>query len=339
MENMTREEIEHQIQDIKAAIEYLEKTGLENHENEITELKYQLGILERDLSESERYGDMALEEEIPVEETKEVEESETIQEQGEKIETPQESGESPAEVANSDEIEVEDIDGKYPMRAWLRYSGLDVLVNPNVFPEGELTEEEFIQAMYEIRAPKLIKEPGKAASFLNERDEWNMVKTTKEELIEARDNGNIPADVYQESYVLVEKYDGKQIEVSDRNGDSYLGKEEINAQLNVDNPRKAMMEAIPPEVLEEYRLAKAEAELAQNRADRAATGALVASALGNNTVAGRYAISSVANQIKADERDFESGKLASEIENEYGVDPEEIDDLEGEIMRDPKNYM
>ena len=230
--------------------------------------------------------------------------------------------------------EIEDVpdeppkDAKFSLRAWLKYSGLDILANIN--RNDTYTEEEFMRLIDNrqdggIRAPKMIKEPGKAARFLNNREAWDAIVTTQQEMEEALYNGNIPVEAYAESYVLVKRRDGERTEVTNLDQNRFLGKNEVKLQM------------IPPEVLREYEVRKAdyeamkkESELADGIEVNEENSALVASVLHGDIVANKHEVDAVENRVNHDAYEYNNAEAKDEldaykktIEDNYGVDIEE----------------
>lgn len=225
---------------------------------------------------------------------------------------------------------------------WLKQYGLSILAEVSSYDNGQpLTEEEFLKQLEDNQAPVLIKDPEKANMNLTSAEEWNLVKTSRASFENAVQSGKIPTEAYKESYILLERGDGKSIEIHDKNSNGYIDKEEARAQgSDGETTRKALEESIPPELLKEYEVVRAEDEMLNGSRNSMENSPLADSIIDNTMISPEISgrnVSSVTNQLRSDVSK-EREQLEEEIKDKTGIESKDMDDMDGEISFNRPNY-
>ena len=128
---------------------------------------------------------------------------------------------------------------------WQKESGVELLPDDAIKKKYDkfLTREEFMAILDTENVPKIIREPGRAESFLKSDEDWRAVETSDSSLREAIESGNIPTNVDNDDYIKRQYGDGKA-DVRDNdnnpNQDGYgkIDKDDVNEALGHEDDEK-----------------------------------------------------------------------------------------------------
>ena len=241
MENLSRTELEKKIGGLKAQINDLRSAAAKGNEvnlGEIEKLQSELDLLNEELSEMERNdGGIAPKTEDEIDEITNNDEKEELEKtrkqeeqeknEREKIEKEREQQENDEqkdqEKKEKEEKELpkdkdEDVapqnDGerRLTLLDWQKESGVELLPDDAIKKKYDkfLTREEFMEVLDKENVPKIIREPGRAESFLKNNEDWRAVETSDSTLRAAIDSGSIPTNIDNDDYIK-RQYGGRKI--------------------------------------------------------------------------------------------------------------------------------
>lgn len=129
------------------------------------------------------------------------------------------------EKSGNEELETQDDSSpKFTLTQWENKTGINIVPDDYIRQKysKELTEKEFKQILQNENVPKIIQEPGLAEQYLKTPEDWASVKTSKSAIDQAVRSGNFPAEVNEESYILLEYNKDKIMdEHENRNEEGY----------------------------------------------------------------------------------------------------------------------
>lgn len=279
MENLSRTELEKKIGGLEKQIAELQEVALNGNEvnlGEISKLQDELDLLNEELDEMARNdGDIEPKTKIQIKEytieaekdeeyednaqkAREQEEMEIVaKEQEEKEqETKEQEEKEQDEKEQSKDVEKEDKgngERSLTLLDWQKESGIELLPDDEIKQKYDkfLTREEFMSILDNENVPKLIRESGRAESFLKSNEEWKAVETSDSVLREAVDNGNIPVEVDDEAYIK-RQYDDSEIRDNDErsNEDGYgkIDEKDIEEELHGDEDEERTQKEIEDDI-------------------------------------------------------------------------------------------
>lgn len=275
MENLSRTELEKKIGGLEKQIAELQEAALNGNEvnlGEISKLQDELDLLNEELDEMARNdGDIEPKTEIEIKEytidaekdeeyednvqkVREQEEMEIVAKEQETKE--QEEEKEQDEKEQSKDVEKEDKgngERSLTLLDWQKESGIELLPDDEIKQKYDkfLTREEFMSILDNENVPKLIRESGRAESFLKSNEEWKAVETSDSALREAVYNGNIPVEVDDEAYIK-RQYDDSEIRDNDErsNEDGYgkIDEKDIEEELHGDEDEERTQKEIEDDI-------------------------------------------------------------------------------------------
>lgn len=238
MENLSRSELEKKIGGLEAQIAELQNAALKGNEinlDEIAKLQNELELLNDELDEMTRSdGDVEPKTKVKIKEytidddKENMEQNVREQENVEQEKTEKEREQQDEMIENDQEVEPqEDGERRLTLLDWQKESGVELLPDDAIKKKYDkfLTREEFMAILDTENVPKIIREPGRAESFLKSDEDWRAVETSDSSLREAINAGNIPIDVDNDDYIKRQYGDGKEDNIIDnteeKNEDGY----------------------------------------------------------------------------------------------------------------------
>ena len=274
MENLSRTELEKKIGGLEAQIDDLRNATANGNEinlGEIEKLQSELDLLNEELSEMERNdGGIAPKTEDEINEitnNDEKEELEKARKQEEQEKNEKEKMEKEHEQQENDEQKDQekkekeekelpkdkdeevapqnDGERRLTLLDWQKESGVELLPDDAIKKKYDkfLTREEFMEVLDKENVPKIIREPGRAESFLKSDEDWRAVETSDSSLREAIEAGNIPTNVDNDDYIKRQYGDGRA-DVRDNdenpNQDGYgkIDKDDVNEAVGHEDDEK-----------------------------------------------------------------------------------------------------
>lgn len=278
MENLSRTELEKKIGGLEMQIVELQEAALNGNEvnlGEISKLQDELDLLNEELDEMARNdGDIEpkskdeinstnnaedkedeLDKQIQFEQEKiEKEEMERLSEEQENEKNKEElEKEIPNDNDMENEVSNEGGERKLTLLDWQKESGIELLPDDEIKQKYDkfLTREEFMSILDNENVPKLIRESGRAESFLKSDEDWRAVETSDSALREAVDNGNIPVEVDGEDYIK-RQYSDSEIRDKDESSmeDGYgkIDAEDIEEELQGDEDEERTQKEIEDDI-------------------------------------------------------------------------------------------
>ena len=269
MENLSRTELEKKIGGVEAQIDDLRNAAANGNEvnlGEIEKLQSELDLLNEELSEMERNdGGIAPKTEDEINEITNNDEKEELEKarkqeeqeknEKEKIEKEHEQQENDEQKdqekkekeekelpKDKDEEVAPQNDGerRLILLDWQKESGVELLPDDAIKKKYDkfLTREEFMEVLDKENVPKIIREPGKAESFLKSNEDWRAVETSDSTLRAAIDSGGIPTNIDNDDYIKRQYGDGKA-DVRDNDKDpkqdgyGKIDRDDVNEALGV----------------------------------------------------------------------------------------------------------
>lgn len=272
MENLSRTELEKKIGGVEAQIDDLRNAAANGNEvnlGEIEKLQNELDLLNEELDEMKRNdGGIAPKTEDEINEltnNDEKEELERVRKQDEQEKNEREKIEKEHEQQESDEQKEQEKKEKEGKEAkeltkdkeeevapqndgerrltlldWQKESGVELLPDDAIKKKYDkfLTREEFMEVLDKENVPKIIREPGRAESFLKSNEDWRAVETSDSTLRTAIDSGGIPTNIDNDDYIKRQYGDGKA-DVRDNDKDpkqdgyGKIDRDDVNEALGV----------------------------------------------------------------------------------------------------------
>ena len=277
MENLSRTELEKKIGGVEAQIDDLRNAAANGNEvnlGEIEKLQNELDLLNEELDEMKRNdGGIAPKTEDEINELTNNDEKEELERarkqdeqeknEREKIEKEHEQQESDEqkeqekkekegkeakELTKDKEEEVapqNDGERRLTLLDWQKESGVELLPDDAIKKKYDkfLTREEFMEVLDKENVPKIIREPGRAESFLKSDADWRAVETSDSSLREAVESGNIPTNVDNDDYIK-RQYGDERADVRDndvdpsQDGYGKIDKDDVNEALGHEDDEK-----------------------------------------------------------------------------------------------------
>lgn len=274
MENLSRTELEKKMCGLEAQIDDLRNAAANGNEinlGEIEKLQSELDLLNEELSEMERNdGGIAPKTEDEINEitnNDEKDELEKARKQEEQEKNEKEKMEKEHEQQENDEQKDQekkekeekelpkdkdeevapqnDGERRLTLLDWQKESGVELLPDDAIKKKYDkfLTREEFMEVLDKENVPKIIREPGRAESFLKSDEDWRAVETSDSSLREAIEAGNIPTNVDNDDYIKRQYGDGRA-DVRDNdenpNQDGYgkIDKDDVNEAVGHEDDEK-----------------------------------------------------------------------------------------------------
>lgn len=271
MENLSRTELEKKIGGLKAQINDLRSAAARGNEvnlGEIEKLQSELDLLNEKLSEMKRNdGGIAPKTEDEIDEITNNDEKEELEKtrkqeeqeknEREKIEKEREQQENDEqkdqekkekeekELPKDKEEEVapqNDGERRLTLLDWQKESGVELLPDDAIKKKYDkfLTREEFMEVLDKENVPKIIREPGRAESFLKSDEDWRAAESSDSSIQEAVEIGNIPTNADNDDYIKRQYGDGKadikdNDEKSTQEGYGTIDKDDVNEALSKDD--------------------------------------------------------------------------------------------------------
>lgn len=277
MENLSRTELEKKIGGLKAQINDLRSAAARGNEvnlGEIEKLQSELDLLNEELSEMKRNdGGIAPKTEDEIneltnndekeelekarnQEEREKNEKEKIDKERKQQENDEQKGKEKKEKGEKEEKELpkdkeekvatqNDGERRLTLLDWQKESGVELLSDDVIKKKYDkfLTREELLEVLDKENIPKIIKEPGKAESFLKSDEDWRAVETSDSTLRASIDAGNIPTNIDNDDYIKRQYGDGKaDVRDNDKNpkqdGYGKIDRDDLNEALGVKKEEK-----------------------------------------------------------------------------------------------------